>query len=79
MAAAPGYHRLFRLPRKLGGAQASYVAAKIGVDDMKKMINLIARAGIEPEIGAVLPMERAEEAFRAMWEGKTHGKTVFTR
>jgi NADPH:quinone reductase-like Zn-dependent oxidoreductase len=49
------------------------------LDDMKKMINLIAQAGIEPEIGAVLPMERAEEAFRAMWEGKTHGKTVFTR
>jgi NADPH:quinone reductase-like Zn-dependent oxidoreductase len=49
------------------------------LDDMKKMINLMARAGIEPEIGAVLPMERAEEAFRAMWEGKTHGKTVFTR
>jgi len=23
-------------------------------------------------------MERAEEAFHAMWEGKTHGKTVFT-
>src|SRR6266404_2845929 len=41
------------------------------LDDMKKMINLIARAGIEPEIGAILPMERAQEAFRAMWEGKT--------
>src|SRR6516165_528356 len=26
-----------------------------------------------------LPMERAEERFRAMWEGRTHGKTVFTR
>jgi hypothetical protein len=36
-------------------------------------------SGIAPEIGNVLPMERAEEAFRAMWEGKTHGKTVFTR
>jgi hypothetical protein len=40
---------------------------------------LIARAGIEPEIGVVLPMERADEGFRAMWEGRTHGKTVFTR
>jgi NADPH:quinone reductase-like Zn-dependent oxidoreductase len=49
------------------------------LDDMKNMINLIAQARIEPEIGAVLPMERAEEAFRAMWEGRTHGKTVFTR
>jgi NADPH:quinone reductase-like Zn-dependent oxidoreductase len=49
------------------------------LEDMKNMMNLIAQAGIEPEIGAILPMERAEEAFRAMWEGKTHGKTVFTR
>jgi D-arabinose 1-dehydrogenase-like Zn-dependent alcohol dehydrogenase len=47
--------------------------------DMKNMMNLIAQAGIKPKIGAVLPMERAEEAFRAMWQGKTHGKTVFTR
>ena len=47
--------------------------------DMENMIRLIAQAGIKPEIDAVLPMERAEEAFRAMWEGKTHGKTVFTR
>lgn len=46
--------------------------------DMQNMINLIARAGIKPEIGAVLPMELAEEAFREMWHGKTRGKTVFT-
>ena len=47
--------------------------------DMEDMVRLIAQARIEPEIGVVLPMERAQEAFRAMWEGKTHGKTVFTR
>jgi NADPH:quinone reductase-like Zn-dependent oxidoreductase len=47
--------------------------------DMEDMARLIARAGIEPEIGVLLPMERAEEGFRAMWEGRTHGKTVFTR
>ncbi|MEN6441747.1 MAG: zinc-binding dehydrogenase [Syntrophobacter sp.] len=47
--------------------------------DMEDMIRLIAQAGIEPEIGTVLPMERAEEGFRVMWEGKTRGKTVFTR
>ena len=29
------------------------------LDDMRNMMNLIAQAGIEPEIGAVLPMERA--------------------
>jgi NADPH:quinone reductase-like Zn-dependent oxidoreductase len=47
--------------------------------DMEDMARLIVRAGIKPEIGAVLPMERAEEGFRAMWEGWTRGKTVFTR
>jgi D-arabinose 1-dehydrogenase-like Zn-dependent alcohol dehydrogenase len=47
--------------------------------DMENMMSLVLQAEIEPEIGAVLPMERAEEAFRAMWEGRTHGKTVFTR
>ena len=49
------------------------------LQDMKNMITFISSAGIAPEIGKVLPMERAEEAFRAMWEGTTHGKTVFTR
>jgi NADPH:quinone reductase-like Zn-dependent oxidoreductase len=49
------------------------------LQDMENMIRLIAEAGIEPEIGTILPMERVEEGFRAMWEGKTRGKTVFTR
>jgi NADPH:quinone reductase-like Zn-dependent oxidoreductase len=47
--------------------------------DMEDMVRLIAQAKIEPEIGVVLPMERAEEGFRVMWEGRTQGKTVFTR
>jgi NADPH:quinone reductase-like Zn-dependent oxidoreductase len=49
------------------------------LSDMKNMISFIVASGIKPEIGQVLPMERAKEAFRAMWEGETHGKTVFTR
>src|SRR5258708_7628244 len=49
------------------------------LDDMQNMRTLISQAGIEPEVGAVLPMERAEEAVRAMWEGRTRGKSVFTR
>lgn len=48
-------------------------------DDMQKLMNLIGQAGIEPEIGAVLPLDQAREGFRAMWEGRTRGKTVFTR
>jgi NADPH:quinone reductase-like Zn-dependent oxidoreductase len=49
------------------------------LDDMKNMMNLITQAGTEPTIGQVLPMQRAKEAFRSMWEGKTLGKIVFTR
>lgn len=49
------------------------------LDDMRNMMNLIARVGIEPEIGAVLPMEQAKEAFQGMRSGRTRGKTVFTR
>ena len=49
------------------------------LEDMEDLMYLITRAGIEPEIGVVLPMGRAEEGFRTMWEGRTHGKTVFTR
>jgi NADPH:quinone reductase-like Zn-dependent oxidoreductase len=47
--------------------------------DMKCMMTFIMSAGIKPEIGQVLPMERAQEAFRKMWQGETHGKTVFSR
>jgi NADPH:quinone reductase-like Zn-dependent oxidoreductase len=49
------------------------------LDDMKNMMNLIAQAGIKPTIGQVLPMQRAKEAFRSMWEGNILGKIVFTR
>ena len=47
--------------------------------DMEDMVRLIALSGIEPEIGTALPMTGAEDGFRAMWEGRTRGKTVFTR
>jgi NADPH:quinone reductase-like Zn-dependent oxidoreductase len=49
------------------------------LQNMMDMMSFIINAGIRPEIGAVLPMERAQEAFNAMWMGETNGKTVFTR
>lgn len=49
------------------------------LQDMKDLMSFIIEAGIRPAIGQVLPMEQAEVAFRAMVEGRTHGKTVFTR
>ncbi len=49
------------------------------LQDMEDMMRLIAHTGVHPEIGAVLPMQHAAEGFRAMWEGRTQGKIVFTR
>jgi hypothetical protein len=46
---------------------------------MKDMMNFIVTSRITPEIGRVLPMEQAERGIRAMWEGRTSGKIVFTR
>jgi D-arabinose 1-dehydrogenase-like Zn-dependent alcohol dehydrogenase len=42
--------------------------------DMEDMMRLIARAGIEPEIGVVLPMERAEAGFRACGKAGRTGR-----
>src|SRR6516165_3405424 len=62
------------------GNQITVTGSIMGtLQDMKRMISLIIAARIKPAIGRVLPMERAKEAFRAMWGGETAGKTVFTR
>jgi D-arabinose 1-dehydrogenase-like Zn-dependent alcohol dehydrogenase len=49
------------------------------LEEMNNMIRLVIDAGIKPEIGAVMPMVEAREAILAMVEGRTHGKTIFTR
>ena len=49
------------------------------LEEMNNLMKFVISSGIKPEIGQVLPMERAEEAIRAMVGGQTHGKTVFTR
>lgn len=36
--------------------------------DIQDIMHLISQSGIEPEIGIILPMEQAEEGFRAMWD-----------
>ena len=42
-------------------------------------MNFVANAGIAPEIGLELPLDRAEDGFRAMEAGETGGKIVFVR
>jgi NADPH:quinone reductase-like Zn-dependent oxidoreductase len=47
--------------------------------ELVDLLRFVENAGISPEIGLELPMDRAEEGFRAMLEGHTAGKIVFTR
>ncbi|SFV09075.1 D-arabinose 1-dehydrogenase, Zn-dependent alcohol dehydrogenase family [Methylobacterium sp. 174MFSha1.1] len=49
------------------------------LDEMKDMMRFIIANGIEPEVGSVVAMTEAREAFRDMIEGRTRGKAVFTR
>ena len=47
--------------------------------ELSDLLAFVDEAGIEPQVGMVLPMERAEEGFAAMVAGDTAGKIVFTR
>jgi NADPH:quinone reductase-like Zn-dependent oxidoreductase len=46
--------------------------------ELADLLRFVANAGIVPQIGLELPMDRAEEGFRAMLDGDTAGKIVFT-
>jgi NADPH:quinone reductase-like Zn-dependent oxidoreductase len=48
-------------------------------DELANLLSFVANAGIAPEIGLELPMEKAADGFRAMLDGETAGKIVFTR
>jgi NADPH:quinone reductase-like Zn-dependent oxidoreductase len=49
------------------------------LEEMKAMMSFIITTGIQPEVGAAVPMEEAREAIGSMIAGHTRGKTVFTR
>src|SRR5215210_6364393 len=60
--------------------QLRVIGATMGTrGELADLLSLVATAGIAPEAGLELPMERAEEGFRAMLDGDTSGKIVFTR
>jgi NADPH:quinone reductase-like Zn-dependent oxidoreductase len=48
-------------------------------EELSDLLTFVSNAGISPEVGLELPMDRAEEGFRAMLEGDTSGKIVFSR
>jgi NADPH:quinone reductase-like Zn-dependent oxidoreductase len=59
--------------------QLRVVGSTMGtLDELRDLLAFVDTAGIVPEIGMELPLERAEEGFRAMLEGRTAGKIVFT-
>ncbi|WP_127168036.1 zinc-binding dehydrogenase [Xanthomonas euvesicatoria] len=49
------------------------------LEEMKAMMQFVIRNNIAPEVGAVVPMTEARDAIRNMIDGRTRGKTVFTR
>jgi NADPH:quinone reductase-like Zn-dependent oxidoreductase len=47
--------------------------------ELVDLLRFVENAGISPAIGLELPMDRAADGFRAMLDGDTSGKIVFTR
>jgi NADPH:quinone reductase-like Zn-dependent oxidoreductase len=47
--------------------------------EMHALVTLLARTGLAPEIGAILPLEEARQGVGAMLAGAVQGKLVFTR
>ena len=59
--------------------QMRVVGSTMGTrDEFVDLLDLVVSAGIKPEIGLELPMEKAADGFRAMLEGRTAGKIVLT-
>lgn len=48
-------------------------------DELASLLSYVELAGIRPRIGAELPLTEAAQGFRAMLDGVTAGKIVFTR
>ncbi|PVH89109.1 NAD(P)-binding protein [Cadophora sp. DSE1049] len=48
------------------------------LEEFKDLIAFLVSKSIKPHIGIVLPMARAADGFRMMFEGKTNGKVVVT-
>lgn len=65
--------RLFFLQLRVVGSTMGTSA------ELADLLTFVANAGIVPEIGLELPMEKAADGFRAMLDGHTAGKIVFTR
>ncbi|MEJ2856684.1 MULTISPECIES: zinc-binding dehydrogenase [unclassified Saccharothrix] len=72
-ASAAELQRLFFLQLRVVG---STMGTREELGDLLAFCDL---TGLRPQIGSTLPMEQAEEGFKAMLDGETAGKIVFTR
>lgn len=60
--------------------QLNVVGSTMGTrEELADLLAFVDTAGIAPEVGLELPMEQAADGFRAMLDGDTAGKIVFTR
>ena len=60
--------------------QLRVVGSTMGTrDELAELLAFCANTGVRPEIGQELDMADAEQGFRAMLDGDTAGKIVFTR
>jgi NADPH:quinone reductase-like Zn-dependent oxidoreductase len=60
--------------------QLRVVGSTMGTrQELVDLLRFVENAGISPAIGLELPMDRAADGFRAMLDGDTSGKIVFTR
>ncbi|MBB5808291.1 NADPH:quinone reductase-like Zn-dependent oxidoreductase [Saccharothrix ecbatanensis] len=72
-ASAAELQRLFFL-------QLRVVGSTMGTrEELGDLLAFCELNGLRPQIGAELPFERAEDGLRAMLDGETAGKIVFTR
>ncbi|MGH3825407.1 MAG: zinc-binding dehydrogenase [Pseudonocardiaceae bacterium] len=60
--------------------QLRMVGSTMGTrEELRELLSLLDITGVRPHIGAKLPMSEAEQGFKAMLDGDTAGKIVFTR
>jgi NADPH:quinone reductase-like Zn-dependent oxidoreductase len=60
--------------------QLRMVGSTMGTrNELRDLMSFLDITGLRPQIGAVLPMSDAESGFKAMLDGDTAGKIVFTR
>jgi NADPH:quinone reductase-like Zn-dependent oxidoreductase len=60
--------------------QLRMVGSTMGTrDELRDLLSFLDITGLRPQIGTVLPMSEAEQGFKAMLDGDTAGKIVFTR